>query len=401
MNLQLDPQLEEFRQEIRQFLKQNLTDELVRRSKVGVHPPNEEDRRAWNKVLHEKGWSAPAWPKEYGGPGWSPVQRHIFEMECRLAGAPELRWQGLRLIGPVIYTFGSDEQKERYLPKILSGEEQWAQGFSEPEAGSDLASLRTTAVLEGDEYVINGQKLWTTEGIYSERGFFLCRTDSGVKAQAGISMLLVDMKTPGITVRTIDMINGDASTCEVFLDNVRVPKSAMLGEPGSAWTQTKFLLGNERTSSADIEKSYADIEHIKTIARGEFKHGKPLIDDAEFRSGLTLLALEVEALEWAVLRVLCDAPSNFSVGARASVLKVRGSALQQKITDFAFNALGQKALRLYNRESAWQQVVDDNSAWPNYAPGVASDALYARAFTIYGGAMEVQKNIIAKVAFGL
>lgn len=402
MDLQLDPALENFRQEIRAFIDANLPDDMRTRSRVGVHPPSEEDRRWWQKVLNDKGWAAPAWPKEYGGPGWSPVERHIFEMECRLAGAPELRWQGLRLIGPVIYTFGTEEQKQRYLPPILSGEEQWAQGFSEPEAGSDLASLRTTAVLDGDEYVINGQKLWTTEGAYAEQGFFLCRTESDASAkQASISMLLVDMSTPGITVRPIAMINGDDSTYEVFLDNVRVPKTAMLGDPGSAWTQTKFLLGNERTSSADIEKSYADLEHIKAIARCEMKHGKPLIEDPAFRSQYTLLALEVEALEWSVLRVLCDAPSNFSVNARASVLKVRGSVLQQKITEFAFATLGQKSLRLFNRESAWQHVAEPSESWPGYVPGVSADALYARAFTIYGGALEVQKNIIAKTAFGL
>ncbi|MFA7555276.1 MAG: acyl-CoA dehydrogenase family protein [Spongiibacteraceae bacterium] len=400
MNLFFDSELESFRQEIRSFLEKNLTDDVVRRSRVGMHPPDEDDRRWWNKVLHEKGWSAPAWPKEYGGPGWDVIQRHIFEMECKKAGAPELRWQGLRLIGPVLYTYGSDEQKARYLPKILSGEEQWAQGFSEPQAGSDLAALKTKAVLDGDEYVINGQKLWTTEAYYSEMGFFLCRTDPTVKKQAGISMLLVPMDAPGVTVRPITMINGDVSTAEVFLDNVRVPKSAMLGEPGSAWTQAKFLLGNERTSSAEIEKAYTDLVRIKRIARSEIKNGKPLIEDRIFLRELALLEMEVEALEWSVLRVLYDAPSNYNGAARASVLKVRGSALQQKLSELAFSALGQKALRLYTREQGFAANSHD-PLWPDYVPGVTSDALYLRAFTIYGGAMEVQKNIIAKVAFEL
>lgn len=400
MNLHLNPDLEKFRAEVRAFIKDNLPEDVAYRARKGVHPPNEEDRRLWNRILSEKGWAAPGWPKEYGGPGWSPMERQIFEMECRMGGCPELRWQGLRLIGPVIYTFGTEEQKQRYLPKILTGEEQWAQGFSEPEAGSDLASLRTTAVLEGDEWVINGQKLWTSEGYYSEMGFFLCRTKQTPKPQGGISMLLVDMKTPGVTVRPIEMINGDVSTAEVFLDNVRVPKDALLGEREGAWAQTKFLLGNERTSSADLEKSYADLRHISHIARHEMKNGKPLMEDSAFRRQLTELTLELEALDWTVLRVLSDAPTNFGVGARASVLKLRGSMLQQKIMELAVNCLGQRGLRLFTREAAWNPANVDGD-WPEYVPGTTADMLYSRAFTIYGGAMEVQKNIIAKVAFGL
>lgn len=365
-----------------------------------MHPPHEEDRRAWQKQLWKKGWVAPAWPTEFGGTGWTPLQRHVYEMECRLAGAPELRWQGLRLIGPVIYTFGNDEQKARYLPPILEGTEQWAQGFSEPEAGSDLVSLRTSAAEDGDHYVINGQKLWTSEGHYSEMGFFLCRTDPNVKPQAGLSMFLIPMDTPGITVRTIPLINGDRSIAEIFLDNVRVPKSALLGELGQGWTQTKFLLENERTSSADIEKAFADLKRIKRIGEQEIKNGKPLIEDLQFRRELKLLKMEVEALEWSVLRVLQDAPSNFSVAARASVLKVRGSSLQQKLSEFAFRSLGQRGLRKFTRDQAFNFAEGDNN-WPMHTPGVTADLLYLRACTLFGGAMEVQKNIIAKTAFQL
>ncbi|PZR51329.1 MAG: acyl-CoA dehydrogenase, partial [Stutzerimonas stutzeri] len=242
MQLHLTPEDERFRDEVRAFLKANLTSDVIRRSHTGMHPPNEDDRRWWNRVLHDKGWAAPHWPQEYGGTGWSHIQTHIFEYESWLAGAPELRWQGLRLIGPVLYTFGSPEQKARYLPAILKGEEMWAQGFSEPGAGSDLASLKTSAVVDGDHYVINGQKLWTTEGQYCEQGFFLVRTENSDRPQKGISLIIIDMRTPGVTVRQIPMINGEGSTCEVFLDNVRVPRSNLIGEPGSAWTQAKFLL---------------------------------------------------------------------------------------------------------------------------------------------------------------
>ncbi|MAT49929.1 MAG: acyl-CoA dehydrogenase [Porticoccaceae bacterium] len=397
MNFELSAEDRAFRDQVRQFLKDNLSPDIVRRARTEVHPPNEEDRRWWNSVLNKQGWAAPSWPKEYGGTGWTPVQRHIFEMECRLAGAPELRWQGLRLIGPVICEFGSDAQKKRYLPPILEGTEQWAQGFSEPGAGSDLASLKTTALLDGEHYMVNGQKLWTTEAGYSELGFFLVRTDTTSK-HGGISMLIIDMKSPGVTVRPIEMINGDISTYEVFLDNVRVPRENLIGEPGSAWTQTKFLLANERTSSADIDKAYGDLRRIRAIARHEKKNGRPLMEDPHFRLRLTRLTLEVEALDWSVLRVLSGAPSNYP-RASASVLKIKGSQLQHRLTELAVDALGPRALRLYNRADAF--AAEPSALWPEHTPGVMADHLYMRACTIYGGAMEVQKNIIAKQAFGL
>lgn len=400
MKLTFDREDEIFREEIRAFLVETLPAEVIRRSRIGMHPPSEEDRRWWNRTLHERGWSAPHWPREYGGTGWSPVRQHLFEHECRAAGAPELRWQGLRLIGPVIYTFGTAEQKARYLPPILSGEEMWAQGFSEPGAGSDLASLRTSAVLDGDHYVVNGQKMWTSEGLFCEQGFFLVRTDPAVKLQKGISMLVMDMKTPGITVRPTTMIHGDAAVCEVFLDNVRVPRANMIGAPGSGWDQAKFLLSNERTSSAEIPKAVADLRRIRAIAGRETKGGRPLIEDRVFALKLAELELEVEALEWSVLRVLCDAPSRHPVAARASVLKVRGSELQQKLSELAVEALGQRGLRQYHRDDVFLTAAPD-PAWSDHVPGVTADLLYLRACTIFGGAKEVQKNIIAKLAFGL
>ena len=399
MKLRLDPADEQFRNEVRAYLRETLPANIIRRTRIGMHPPHEEDRRWWNRVLNDKGWAGYGWPKEHGGTGWSATQKHIFEMECRMAGAPELRWQGLRLFGPVLYTFGTPEQKARYLPRILDGSEMWGQGFSEPGAGSDLASLKTSAVLDGDHYIINGQKLWMSEGQFAEMGFFLVRTDATVKPQRGISMIIIDMKAPGITVRETALLNGAAPTCEVFLDNVRVPKENLVGAPGTGWDQAKFLLTNERTSSAEIEKSTADLRRIRLIAAAEQKNGRPLLEDPEFSRRLTQLELEVEALEWSVLRVLCDAPSNFSTAACASVLKVRGSVLQQHITDLALDALGQRGLRFYSREDGFADA-DNDPLWPDYVPGVVGDMLYTRVFTIYGGAMEVQKNIIAKIAFG-
>lgn len=401
MNLQFDARHEAFREEVRAFLRENLSAEIVLRTRVGMHPPDEDDRRWWNRVLYERGWSAPHWPAEYGGAGWDPIQIHIFEHECRAAGAPELRWQGLRLLGPVIYTFGTPEQKARYLPPILKGEEMWAQGFSEPGAGSDLASLRSTAVLDGDHYVINGQKLWTSELQYCEQGFFLVRTDASVRPQQGISMIVCDLKTPGITTRGTRLIHGAEATGEIFLDNVRVPRENMIGAPGSGWEQAKFLLSNERTSSAEIYKALEDLERIRLVAGRELKNGRPLLEDPEFSGKLSTLSIEVQALEWSVLRVLCDAPGRHPAAACASVLKVRGSELQQRLSELAVEALGQRSLRLYRREEVRDHGVEDSLPWPGYVAGITADFLYQRACTIYGGSREVQKNIIAKVAFGL
>ena len=400
MNLHLSPEDLAFREEVRAFLREQLRPEVQRRSRIGLHPPHEADRRWWNRVLGEKGWAAPGWPREHGGPGWSRLQQHLFEMACREAHAPELRWQGIRLIGPVIYAFGTPAQKARYLPAILSGEQCWAQGFSEPGAGSDLASLKTTAVLDGEHWVLNGQKLWTTEAQFSEMGFFLVRTAQTERPHKGLSMVVADMKTPGITVRTIPMINGDNSTCEVFLDNVRVPRENLIGAPGTGWDQAKFLLSNERTSSADIHKAFDDLARIRRIACVERINGQALIEDPTFARKLAALEIEVHALEWSVLRVLANAPSVHPVAACASVLKVRGSELQQRLTELATEALGPRALREYNRAEGFADP-DGDPLWHDETPGAMVDQLYLRSCTIFGGAREVQKNIIAKLAFAL
>jgi alkylation response protein AidB-like acyl-CoA dehydrogenase len=399
VRLHLQPEDQVFRTEVRAFLHEVLPAETRRRSYIGMHPVHDEDRRWWNRELHRKGWAAPHWPQEHGGPGWSALKAHLFEYECRMAGAPELRWQGLRLIGPVIYTFGTLAQKSRYLPNILSGKTMWAQGFSEPGAGSDLASLRTSAVPEGEHYIVNGQKIWTTDGTDSDWGFFLVRTNTSGKPQRGISMIVLDLRSPGVTVRAIPTINGDCSTCEVFLENVRVPSDQMIGTPGSGWDQAKFLLGNERTASADVEKSWSDLRRIRIIAAAETSNGARLLDDPGFAARLLEAELMVQALEWSVLRVLLGAPCDYPVAARASVLKVRGSELQQRLTGLMMEALGPRSLRLYRRDEAFDPNVI-SPLWPEYVPGVTVDHLYLRALTIYGGAREVQKNIIAKLAFG-
>ncbi len=400
MQLHLTPADEAFRQEVRDFLRDHLPPAMARRSRIGMHPPHQDDRTAWNRILNARGWAAPAWPREHGGTGWTPLQQHLFETECRLAHAPELRWQGLKLIGPVLCAFGTDAQRARHLPPILNGDIGWAQGFSEPGAGSDLASLKTTAVLNGDHWVVTGQKLWTTEAQYSDWGFFLVRTAQTEKPHQGLSMLMLDLRSAGVTVRTIPMINGDQSTAEVFLDGVRVPRENLIGEPGSGWAQARFLLGNERTSSADVHKAMADLARIRAIASIEQRGGRPLIEDPAFVRRLAALEIEVQALEWSVLRVLTQAPSEHPVGACASVLKIRGSELQQGLSELAAEALGPRSLRVYDRAAGFADP-DGDPLWHDQTPGVRVDQLYLRAVTIFGGAREVQKNIIAKLAFGL
>jgi alkylation response protein AidB-like acyl-CoA dehydrogenase len=393
MNLQLSTEDERFLAEVRAFLHGALPEDVRRRALTPLHPPHEDDRRWWNRQLYERGWAAPSWPVEYGGCGWSPLRAHLFEQACCEAGAPELRWQGLRLFGPVLYTFGTAEQKARYLPGILRGDTQWAQGFSEPGAGSDLASLKTSAVRDGAHYIVSGQKIWTSEAHYSEMGFFLVRTDASVKPQAGLSMLIIDLRSPGVTVRPITMLHGDTAVSEIFLDQVRVPAENLLGEPGSGWTQAKFLLGNERTGGAETHHSRRMLRRVTALARTRLREGRPLIEDARSAARIAAVGADLEALEWSVLRVLCGAPQRWAEAAVTSALKVRGSEIQQRVSELGMEILGFDALRQYGR--------DEGFASRDLAAGITADLLYQRASTIMGGAREVQKNIIAKLAFGL
>ncbi|WP_044527810.1 acyl-CoA dehydrogenase family protein, partial [Herbaspirillum sp. B65] len=343
-----------------------------------------------------KGWGAPHWPKEYGGVDWSPVRKHIFMEELYNADGLDYGWQSLHMVAPVLIAFGSEWQKQRFLPTILSGEEFWCQGFSEPNAGSDLANLRTTAVLDGDEYVINGQKVWTSDAVQAEWGFFLVRTDTTVKPQRGISFILVKMDTPGITVRPIISIEGGRGLNEVFLDNVRVPRSHLVGEPGMGWTYAKYLLGKERTTSAFLYFNKRELERVREIARGELVDGVPLLETPEFARKLARVETDLLALEWSVLRVLAEENNRHNADAVVSALKVRGSLMQQRVTELQVDAMGPRALRFYEHDED-----SDTLLWPSYVPGRTAGYLIARASTIYGGALEVQKNIIARLAFGL
>ena len=390
-----DQEHQSFRREVRDFIATNLPEELTLLSRQGFHP-SLSDMQRWNMILFRKGWAAPHWPAAFGGCGWTPLKRHIFDQECWRADAPALPVQGLRLAGPVIYTYGSDAQRDRYLPGILSGEDFWCQGFSEPQAGSDLASLRTRAVRDGDEYVVNGQKIWTSEAHFADWMFCLVRTDASAQKQRGISMLLIDMKTPGIRVRPLVSIDGQHSLNEVFLTDVRVPAENLVGEEGNGWSYAKFILGNERVGTAEAPRCRHELEVTKRIAHAEVKAGRPLIEDPVFAARVAELEIDVMALEAAVLDVLADSESNSPAALSSpAMLKIRGAELTQRITGMRIEALGHAALRFFPPEAG-----EGWAGAPAHAPGAMALHLYRRAATIYAGSNEIQKDIVAKQLFG-
>lgn len=410
MELHFSAADEDFRQEVRDFLARELPEDIARRHALGYHPVPKDDLVRWTQILARRGWSTPHWPLAQGGTGWSAIQHHIFEEECHRYHAPDPAWAGIRLCAPVICEFGNEAQKAKFLPPTRNAEFFWAQGFSEPNAGSDLASLKTSAVkgvdAQGAHYMVNGQKVWSSEGHYANWGFFLVRTDSSVKPQRGISFLLIDMSSPGVTVRPIVMFNGMHYVNEIFLDNVRVPADNLIGEEGAGWTHAKFLLDNERASSAFIYFSRQWITRARTIAAREQVGQQSLLEQPAFARKLAALEVDLQALEYSVLRVLADEKSPWHATAVASGLKVRGSEIQQRATELAFEALGPRALRAIDTLldpciAAARTDAELAQRWPEDLPGVASCMLQTRAVTLYGGAKEVQKNIIAKLAFNL
>lgn len=399
MDFQFSPEDEAFRQEVRQFIAANLPRDVQRDVRHWYNPKNEHFRQ-WQRILAAKGWGAPHWPKEHGGTDWSPLRKHLYMQEICAADAPDFGWQGLHMLAPVLIEFGSPEQKARYLPPMLKGEEFWCQGFSEPNAGSDLANLRTAAVLDGDHYVVNGQKIWTSDAADSDWGFFLVRTDPNVKPQRGISFLLIKMDTPGVTVRPIRSIDGRTDLNETFLDNVRVPRGNLVGTPGMGWTYAKFLLEKERTASAFLYFNQREFAKAKSLAQEISIDGRRLIDSPVFAQRLAEVEADLLGLEWSVLRVLAAEPNKYNLDAVVSCLKLRGSAIQQRVTELQIEALGPRATRRFEPHTFGNPAVDNDACWPASAIGPVSLFLHTRAATIYGGSREVQKNIIAKLAFG-
>lgn len=390
-----------FRDEVRTFLRSNLPAHIRRQTELTPSYVSKEDTQAWHKILYQKGWIASNWPVEYGGTGWTAVQRHIFDEEYQAAGAPRLSPFGLMMVGPVIYTFGTEEQKRQHLPAILSGDVFWCQGYSEPGAGSDLASLRTRADRDGDHYVVNGSKIWTSHAHHADWIFALVRTDQQAKKrQEGISFLLIDLNTPGVERRPIVSIDGGHYLNEVFFTDARVPLANRVGEENKGWTYAKFLLGNERTGIAGVGKSRKKIERILEAAENESDGtGGRLADRPEFLSRVAALSAKLDALEVSNLRMLAAEASGRQVGPEASLLKINGTEIEQALNELYMEALGNYA-HPYQPESL---RIDVNSgiAGPDHGRGVMTEHLLRRAASIYGGTNEVQRDIIAKRVLGL
>ena len=393
MQLEFSPAEIAFQKEVRTFIAENYPENLRSVQDEG-HDLSKEDFLSWHRILAKKGWIAPAWPVEYGGTGWTATERFIWSEELAAADCVGTMPFGLSMVGPVIYTFGTPEQKAKFLPGILSGDDWWCQGYSEPGAGSDLASLRTKAVRDGDDYVVNGQKTWTTMAQHADWGFFLVRTDSDAKAQEGISFLLIDMKTPGVTVRPIITLGGEHEVNEVWLEDVRVPVANRVYEENKGWTCAKFLLAHERTGIAAVARSKRGVEKIKAIARTEQDGDRPLIANPFFKRKISELEIDLTALEFTELRSLAGEAAGKGPGPESSLLKIKGSEIQQRITELALEAVGHYGAPYFR---GFGEGDNEHPIGPDYAHRAAPTYFNTRKTTIYGGSNEIQRNIIAKM----
>lgn len=386
-----------FRDEVREFFRTALPDS-IRRKMIEGHHPSKQDLVTWSRILNTKGWAVPHWPVEWGGTGWNPVKQYIFRDELQQAPAPEPLAFGVSMVGPVIYTFGNEDQKRRFLPRIANLDDWWCQGFSEPGAGSDLASLKTTAKRDGNHYIVNGQKTWTTLAQHADWIFCLARTDSTVKKQEGISFILIDMKTPGITVRPIQTIDGGHEVNEVFLDDVRVPVENLVGQENKGWDYAKFLLGNERVGIARIGISKARLKRVRELASLERVGDVPLIEIPRFREKLASVEVELKALEMTQLRVVAaeNRREKGKPDPASSILKVKGSEIQQATTELLMEVVGPFALPYHPEGEGRNEPMDG----PDWAGTIAPTYFNWRKISIYGGSNEIQKNIIAKAILG-
>ncbi|MBX3512246.1 MAG: pimeloyl-CoA dehydrogenase large subunit [Xanthobacteraceae bacterium] len=389
-----------FRDEVRDFFAKNVPAETKKKLTEG-RKLEKDDIVNWQRILNKKGWAVYQWPKQYGGTGWTPVQKYIFLEELQRAPAPDPLPFAVSMVGPVIYTFGNEEQKKHFLPRIANLDDWWCQGFSEPGAGSDLAGLSTKAVREGDHWIINGQKTWTTLAQYADWIFVLARTDSKAKKQEGISFILCDMKTPGITVRPIQLIDGGKEVNEVFFDNVKVPYENLVGQENRGWDYAKFLLGNERTGIARVGISKERIRRLKELASLEVSGGKPMMEDARFRAKISQVEIELKALEMTQMRVVAAEGTrrDNKPDPASSILKIKGSEIQQNITDLLMEVVGPFALPFTDEDEAAGS--NELPIAPDYAGPLAPIYFNYRKVSIYGGSNEIQKNIIAKAILGL
>ena len=393
MDLAFTPEEQAFREEIRAWVQAHLPANISHKVHNALRL-SRDDMQCWAKILGKKGWLGHGWPKEFGGPGWNAVQKHLFEEECALAGAPRVVPFGPVMVAPVIMAFGTHEQQQRFLPGIASGDVWWSQGYSEPGAGSDLASVKCKAERQGDTFIVNGQKTWTTLGQYGEWIFCLVRTSTEGKPQTGISFLLIDMASPGVTVRPIKLLDGECEVNEVWFDNVQVPLDNLIGEENKGWTYAKHLLSHERTNIADVNRSKRELERLKRIAKTE-----GVYDDLRFRDEIAKLEVDVVALEMLVLRVLSAEKSGKNSLDIAGLLKIKGSEIQQRYAELMMLAAGPFSLPFIEEamEAGWQG---------DFPGGVAADAPLASTYfnlrktTIYGGSNEVQRNIVSQFVLG-
>ena len=399
MDLTFTPEEEGFRREVVAFLRDKLPARLSRKVKSGLRLTR-EDMNEWHAILNERGWLANHWPQEHGGPGWGAVQKFIFENECALAGAPRIVPFGVNMLGPVLIKYGNEAQKQYWLPRILDGSDWWCQGYSEPGAGSDLAAVKTTAVRDGDHYVVNGQKTWTTLGHHANMIFCLVRTDKDARKQSGISFLLVDMNTPGVEVRPIITLDGEHEVNEVFFTDVRVPVQNLVGEENKGWTYAKYLLTYERTNIAGVGFSVAGFERLKRIARSVKRNGKPLIEDPLFAARMARVAIDLENMKTTNLRVIAAVAGGGVPGAESSMLKIRGTEIRQEIFSLTRRAMGPYA-QPYVEEALSQEDYAGEPVGPAEAASAASAYFNNRKLSIFGGSNEIQKNIIAKMILGL
>lgn len=398
MDLSYTPEEEAFRAEVQGFLVEKVPARLTAKVREGKHL-SKADLEQWHALLNAQGWLANHWPEQYGGPGWSAVQKFIFEHECALAYAPRTLPFGVNMLGPVLIKYGNEAQKRYWLPRILSGADWWCQGYSEPGAGSDLASVKTTAVRQGEHYLVNGQKAWTTLGQHANMIFCLVRTDREAKQQEGISFLLIDMNSPGVQVRPIITLDGEHEVNEVFFTDVKVPFENLVGEENRGWTCAKYLLTYERTNIAGVGFSVAALERLKLIAARVMKNGKPLAQDALFAARLARVEIDLENMKTTNARVIAAVAGGGVPGAESSMLKIRGTEIRQELNSLTRRAMGPYALPFI--EEARQEGYRGDDVGPQEASYAAVQYFNNRKLSIFGGSNEIQKNIISKMILGL
>jgi alkylation response protein AidB-like acyl-CoA dehydrogenase len=402
MDLNFTPEEERFRDEVRAFLAEHLPARLSGKVANGQHL-SKADMEEWHAILNHRGWLANHWPREYGGPGWTAVEKFIFENECALANAPRIVPFGVNMLGPVLIKYGNEAQKRYWLPRILDGSDWWCQGYSEPGAGSDLAAVKTTAKrgvdADGEHYIVNGQKTWTTLGQHANMIFCLVRTDPEAKKQSGISFLLVDMDSPGVEVRPIITLEGEHEVNEVFFTDVRVPLENLVGEENAGWTCAKYLLTYERTNIAGVGFSVAALERLKRIAARQLRNGRPLAEDPIFAARMARVEIDLENMKTTNLRVIAAVAGGGVPGAESSMLKIRGTEIRQEILSLTRRAMG------VNARPFAQAMLDAGYDGPHFGDdfAAAASAQYFnnRKLSIFGGSNEIQKNIISKMILGL